>query len=350
MTVYYVQPTAQGTEDGLSEANAKSPAQAMDIATTGNKFWWKDTGDYTVEDGANDCIIHLTNAGAEAAPNVHEGYSSTIGDGGIVTIDAADTHSYALLDAIGANSYTVFKGFEFKRGTSNGAHMGTSDAMTFKNCRFTANGANGIAGDNQLQLLNCSLDNNSDSGAEIDSDSYMFGVVAYTNTNYGIEVNNGALTFVLAYNNGNTDQIRFNSSLPNCSVLNCTIDGENQAAATGVNQVDAGGPVHVVNTIIYDCNTGILAGADPGERCIFAHNLFNSNTDDVSGVTGMEPDTDGLHAGGRGDQTAAAGFTDEANDDYSLTGSGVADTTGFCAKYTDDYWDSYIAANNPPTP
>ncbi len=117
-------------------------------------------------------------------------------------------------------------------------------------------------------------------------------------------------------------------------------------------QDNAIAPLHIVNTILHDCNNGIIVDGDTGERSIGRNNLFNSNTANVSGYLTPNTASVGSEAGeSQGDVTGSApGFTDEAGNDYTLTSGSAAKAAGFDAKFVDDFWDSFIGATNPPTP
>ena len=90
-SVYYVDvTTGNDTDDGSTELLAWATlAKAADTATTiGDKVWVKASASYVVQDGANDCVMQITNTGSNSLPIIYEGYTDTPGDNGVVTIDA----------------------------------------------------------------------------------------------------------------------------------------------------------------------------------------------------------------------------------------------------------------------
>lgn len=353
MATYYVTTTGAGGHTGADEANAFTMEEACDNVAASDKVWVKADANYTAEydtGGAKDCVMYIVTDGASGGIIVWQGYKTNIGDGGIVTIDAnTNTLASAAIAGTGLD-WNVFKNFVFSGGSGIGFAGGSDNAAVFKNCRFTNNGTHGMDGGVLFAFENCLIDNNgtttSHRGIDTGDRCAAVACVAYANSGPGILfTGDGICVFCLAYNNGAIQNLYVGSSEPHAGFVNCTIDGENQVGSVGVYLGGTWGMC--INTIVHDLAIGISSVSDQDELKIARNNLFNSNTADVNNFLAVSP---GDGVGDRGDVEAAPGFTNEANDDYTLSGDGAADAAGFDAKFTDDFWDSFIAANNPPTP
>jgi hypothetical protein len=347
MATYYVTKAAGGGGIG-SEADPYTLAEAADNVSAGDKVYVKADGIYDTEDGSNDCVLHATTAGSAGSPIVWEGYHTTPGDGGIVTIDAdpaGDQYAYGIY-ITQAQAYNVIKNFYIKGASSFGVRG--FDYCTFKNCRSSNNGGDGFNTDDYTVFENCVSDNNTNIGFFGDLSCRAFGCISYSNSSIAFDFNgtNCVVAFCLCYAGNNDHEIELGNS---GVAINCTIDGEGQNSNEGIYFVDVLNGISVVNCVLHDCSTGIAASSDIGERAVGRNNLFNSNDTDVSNFLAVST---GDGVGDRGDVSATAGFTNEANDDYSLSGSGSADAAGFDCKFVDDFWDSYNggAGDNPPSP
>lgn len=353
MATYHVVPGGAGGATGADKANAFTMEQACDAVAAGDLVHvYGDSGDYVLEyntGGAKDTVMNILTAGTITSPIVWQGCFDTPGDGGIATIDA-NTNTLAnagkTTGSLG-NVFNVFKNIQYEGATGDGMDFGADDEATFKQCRFTNNGADGIGGDNIINFECCSFDNNSNFGCNLDGNNLFIAPIAYANTNGGLFCDRNATYFApLAYNNGAAFDIECNGTSI-LIVINGTVDGENNATVKGIFQDQSTSLAHVVNTIVHDCAVGIQTDGTVGERCIARNNLYNSNASDVSNFLAVST---GDGVGDRGDVSDAPGFTDEANDDYSLTAAAAAKAAGLDAKWTDDFWDSFIAATNPPSP
>ena len=348
MATYHVVPGGAGGHTGADKANAFDMEEACDAAAADDLFHvYGDGGDYTAEyvtGGAKDCVMYLVTEGNNIQPIVWQGCFDTPGDGGIAIIDASSEVLANAANGVTAGLGNVLKNIEFGGGTGEGFEgQGSPDNMTFKKCRFTNNGGHGVQCDNQIRFLLCSFDNNDLKGADNDGDVAYIACIAYANDDEGLYSTATSIALsCLCYENGDQANIDMGG---NSIVANCTCDGENQAASIGINFVDD--PAVIINNIIHDHNVGISSDADHGELDCAHNNLFNSNTADVSNF--LVPSA-GDGVGDRGDVEAVPGFTDEAGDDYTLTAAAAAKATGIDAKFAVDFWDSFIAANNPPVP
>ncbi len=348
---FYVSTIPTGDELGGDESNFMSLADAADTVSAGEKVWVRADASYTVQDGANDCILHLTTAGTTVTPIVWEGYYTTIGDGGIVTIDAADTLANAGLSGIGGSAFNVLKNFRFTQATADGFAGGTDDDFVFKNCSFDNNGTNGINADNSCRFVNCIAYTNGDDGFDFDATGLAVGCISHSNTAAGFLAQTAVFYNCLEYNNGSFGfQIAGASA---SALLGCTLDGENAAGDDGFRQNAATGgeDMVMVNCIIYDYDEGAVADGAYTENIVSRFNLFNSNNTDVN-ANWLSVDA-GSGVADRGDvsssQTAGQLFTDEPNDDYTPASASDALATGLDAGWSASFWASFLGATNPPT-
>lgn len=106
MTAYYCNAsTGDDTNDGLSEGNAfKSPGKAAATATsTGDKIWLKNAADYVLTSSTPNADEGPVSLATDKEIHI-EGYSTTIGDGGLAVIDAGAITNVTLLSMDGTFS------------------------------------------------------------------------------------------------------------------------------------------------------------------------------------------------------------------------------------------------------
>ena len=338
MTVYYVDVTSGDNSDtGLTEGLAwKDLGYAANQVSADDKVWVKASASYTADDpDTATCNWEVDTAGAVTTPIVWEGYTSSTGDGGVVTVDAdSGTNVNPLVINIAAFGYNVFKNFRFTGGSGDGVSCTTSDGNVFKNCRFDNNDDHGFngSGANSTLFYNCLFDSNGDRGVYI-SEGIIVCCVAHSNGDHGIYTGDGTVSMCLSYENGVSGdyQIYLNTgSYGSASVIGCTVDGDD-STTNGVNGIFITGnsqPVAIVNTIAFDCNVGIYANNDCGEGCVAdAILMYSNDTDRTNFLTG---DND---VSGTGDP-----FTDSGNNDYSLGSGSEAIDAGRDAGDAVDDW------------
>lgn len=357
-----------GTSEGAGNA-WQTLAKAADTVAAGEKVWVKASGTYESEDGSNDCVMQITTAGSAEAPIVFEGYHTSTGDGGIVTINAdptGDQFSHCIDSSGTQNVYHVFKNFVLQGASGNGYEGdGVSDYGIFINCRFTNNGGHGIEFDNSLCMINCMSDNNSGNGVDCDMGSLHIGCVYFDNSSSAINSTQSRhiLVHCLGFSNGTSSRI-FNL-FGWSAAINCTVDGENESGVSGIYQANnLASFIVVVNSLIYDCGTGLGGDSDAEELGVGMFNLFNSNTDDIDtsspGFSSLDVSAgDGI--GDRGDvsssQTEAQLFTDAGNAtaldrDYTPVSGSDAIGAGMDASFCMAFWHSWDPSHgnsNPPS-
>lgn len=281
-------------------------------------------------------------------PNVFEGFGATPGDGGIVTLDCAYDGAAELANGIwgdsGGNYYTVFKNFDVVNADDIGIEVTSSDNITFKNVRVTLSDSFGLLGDNFLSFENCVFDNNGDDGAAIGTTCVCVSCISRNNTNNGIQGEQVIFYNVLAYDNGNMEQLL---ATDRSWFFACTVDANDGNSSECIRCSGGSRPIHVVNCIVVDAATGILNASDLGDLVISRNNLFNGNTDDASafqteydGGDGAPSTGDGV--GDLGHVTGVPGFTGTYVPGANAQGAMLD------AHFTNAFWASFDGAANPP--
>jgi hypothetical protein len=274
----------------------------MNNVIAGDKVWVKASGNY------NETAT-IDTAGGVATVIVFEGYTSTPGDNGKVTIDGQSTRADCISALTSANYY-LFKNFIFTGATAHGVDAGSAgDHLAFRNCEFTSNGSRGLYGDNDINFVNCEFTNNTERGVLAGSRVHFYGCIFATNGNDHVESAGDSFYYKCLFY-GSSDS--GDNGIDNASVtviLGCTLDGEN----VGTNAIVASTPQQdmvIMDNIIYDWVNGItLNSSDHASIRVVGNNLLNSNTNDYVNK-GAEDGFD--------DVTSAPAFTDEASDDYTL--------------------------------
>jgi len=323
---YYVDVTTGDDGDtGLSEALAFATLGfAANTIAAGEICYVKASASYTADDPdtATTCW-EVTTVGTATTPIVWEGYTTTPGDGGVVTVDAQDTNTSALLISGTEGKYNVFKNFHFTQADGTGVSGAGMDHLVFKNCRSSNNAGDGFNIDNYNSLEGCLADTNTSIGFNVDSLNYMVCCVAHTNTSTGFSTDGQCYVNCMSYNNGT--QCFFAESAYGQICVGCTFDGDNSVIGANFRGTS---PKIIVNCIFYDCSTGIISNNDNGEWVISRNNLFYSNgTDRTNWLTG-EGDVSG----------SSDPFTDSAGRDYSLKSGSEAIDAGYDASQVVSDW------------
>lgn len=285
-----------------------------------HKVWVKASAEYT-----EIVDIDGTPQMGWSVVGVVEGYTTTIGDGGKVTINGGATRSNGFITSVSGNTNLVFKNFIIKNHTGSGASLGAIDRICWKNCEFIGNGTtngHGINSGETCLFENCKFNNNSLDGVNCAIDNVFVGCEFKGNTQSGIDSEGScAAIFCLFVSNGQRafdaagvvhDTIKI--------MVNCTVDGDGKDTTTGFH--GTGSFRHsavLVNNIIYDCITGIDFSTEEGS--ISRNNLLNSNSANYANSADTYS----------GEVTGAPAFIDEANQDYTLSASSPAKNTGYDA-------------------
>jgi hypothetical protein len=322
MTTYYVDGAVgndanAGTSEGAGNAWATID-KAMNTVASGDKVWVKATGTYS-----EDPVIDT--AAATAATIVFEGYSSTTGDNGKVTISGT-TNSLGTTLGPGESRY-VIKNFIFNGGSGAAVSLGAARANTFINCEFTGASTDGFEGTGANNtFINCEFTSNTQHGIDATSISggYIVGCIFHSNGRTGLQIGStGAFYRNLVYNNDTAAAGWNHGDLGTTAVvIGNTFDGENRSGQ--LCDINGQSIFIAVDNVFYDSGTyGLTNPATTSHYRAFAgYNLLNDNASGTYADAG-DPELIGYQ-----DVTTAPAFTSESTDDYTLGASSPAIDAG----------------------
>ena len=315
MPTYYVDgavgnDTNLGTSEGAGNAWA-TIQYASDNIAAGDKVFIKASASYAE-------AVTVTTLAAYDNSIIWEGYTTTPGDGGKITMDGGGSLLRGIFSASTQLYSYMFFNIIVTDYTSVGVFATAADSVYFENCDFTGNGNAGADVDQYCRFVNCTFTGNSSDGVRSDYYTQFWGCTAHTNGGDGFY----NTLYEIAYGNvsyNNTGQA-FGGSLGG-NWINNTIDGEN--SGTGFELTGSWTRFSIVNNIVYDCALGVDgSGAAKWEaRQVSINNLMNSNTVDYEASS--------FRSGiGFSDISDAPGFTDEGGDDYTLASDSAARNAG----------------------
>ncbi len=314
MATYYVDgaignDTNPGTGPGSRDA-WKTIDHAMNNVAGKDKVWVKSSATYT-ESPAID-----TAAAVVGDEIVFEGYTTSTGDGGQITLVGM------LTDTIAAAVNYCFLNFIFNADSANAncTQLGSSD-ITWRNCVFKLATGDGHTQASGGVYYECEFIDNAGDGAAISgSKSCVFiNCKFYRNCASGIDSTGCTVCYNCLFFSNGTHAIDGGSTNDACLVVfNCTIDGDAKDTLTGIlKNTTTRGFVVAVNNIIYDCTTGMHSVY--GDRSVLVHNLLNSNTADYAGDASDQ----------EGGVSGAPDFVDEAGGaNYQLNHSSPGKSAG----------------------
>lgn len=320
MAIIFVDSTATGADDGTSWTDAYPSLNTALLAAN------HAPGDQYLVSGTFLEVVNLAEIAAVTTPTIVQGDDKSggagVGNPATFTIDAESTRANCMLSGLGSVSfYYVFKDMRTTGGTGHGISLGSGDNVTFKKCRSDNNVSLGLVADNNVKFEECQFDNNDGGGMLSDDNVVVAGCVAFGNGVHQLWTNAGLFVGCLVYEVGAGYYGIYCDSVGLIMIVNCTIDGENNATNRGINAPHASSRLEVVvNNIVYDCATGIYTSRDLGESAISRSNLLNSNTADYNNFDTFT-----------GEQTGAPSFTSEAGDDYTLQSGSPAKAAGYDA-------------------
>lgn len=324
MTVYYVSQGAAGGGGGLSEGDPFTLAEATNAVVAGDKVWVKADADYTtVDPDFAGVVMDISVAGTATSTIEWEGYTTTPGDGGRVTIDAGPSAlTYALNFQFLVNVYNTFKNFRFTGASSHGASVGTANnRVRFDRCRFDNNGNQGINANDYIWLYKCEIDNNSNGGANGDVSMALVGCQVHDNAGGAskVAIDTGVIFACVFF--GNTG-VNVYTQQPESCVISCTIDGEEVIGTTGISHNSTQPLLCILNNAIDGTDNGITFNNVTNMiQPIIGSNLFYSVSQHY---------TAGLPVEVIDDVTATSDpFTDSTAHDYTIPSGSDAQDAGF---------------------
>lgn len=310
--------------DGLSEANSfLTLCKLADKIQAGETAYVKSGTSYSTQDGATSSIMDLTTAGTRASPIHLIGYTTTITDGGQVTVDAGSSFGACVSTIVGANYYR-FDNFIFQNATARGfGDSSVAGHFVFNNCQFTNNGSDGILADDTIIFFKCTFDNNSVDGADVDYECLFIGCKFHTNSGDGVACFGGTFAYCLWYANTGSNCINSTGfGNTNLVVIGCVFDGDGDTGLTGI--LVNTDMVIAVNNVLYDLNVG--ADGDTANAANLIISDYNDwNTFNTAARQNNWP------AAGANEITDAPDFVDAAGRDYTPGTSSALLAAGFDA-------------------
>jgi len=259
-----------------------------------------------------------------------EGYTTTLGDDGQITITGT------LTDVANTRVHYCFKNIIFDANSANNNAVNiTSYEIMFRKCKFINANQNGCSTGFHTFFWDCDFNDNLLDGWAGGALGAFFNCRFYRNGVAGIDGSSTVLAWNCTFysNNGNAcDGGAANESHVIC--INCTFDGHTQQTNTGVfKNTTIRGMIAMINCIVYDCTEGSNGVHD--DRDLYLNNLLNSNTADFSGSAS---DQEGTH------QSGAPDFVNEVGGaDYTLNPGSPAIGAGHDAKDEMDIGSHQVA-------
>ncbi len=305
--------TASGQTWAIGGAWKTLAKQAL-VVEPGDKVFVKASANYN-----ENFVISIV--GTAIAPIVLEGYTTTRGDDGRVTIDGQATRASGVTQSLGnVNLFHTLKNFRFTDHTSHGVNLGsTGDQVNLFNVRSDNNAGNGLLGDNNIRMIDCEFDNNALIGVDADTGTTMIGCSVHNNTGAGAVLKLDMVAFCEFYGNGGVQLVVEQGE---SHIINSTIDGVDKTniglsfIGTGINSIST-----VINNIITRCSVGISVVDDNGDQQLAkTNNLFDNTTDYSANWPSTAQETD---------ITTDPDFVNQAADDYQLNSTSDARGAGY---------------------
>lgn len=300
------------------------------FATLTKLFTSADKNDILYASGTFDESVDMVNtmaSGDSTEPIRFIGYSAAPGDGGQVVLDSNGTKANGIILKNG-NAYWSFENVKITRYTNQG-FRGTFASYPFRylNCEVSHCGAEGwyIPLTGQL-LINCYSHDNDGQGFDVKEGCYLLGCIAKDNGGDGFFVDGGSvLMHCVAVGNGTTsgNGIHNNADLNHrpMVIVNCLVDGDGKTTSIGLRLVTNADNLSalVMNTIVYDCATGIASTTQ--DDTYFAPHLNNMVYGCTTAYSNVSGQIDSV--------TTQPGFEDEAGGDYTPTDGANQTKIGF---------------------
>ncbi len=313
-TTRYVKPTATGTGDGSSWANASANLQAMIDAAAANDEVWVMAGTYKPSANPTSCVgcsstrdygfllknqvkIYGSFVGTETLLSQRTATvistNPTILSGDIGTIGVTTDNVYHVILSLNDDNTTVFDGFTITKGNADGS--GSTTIETFDVARYQGGGMyNGYSSSSIFNNCNFISNNSSFEGGGM---LIQNNLSAFTNCNFS----------------GNTASkggaIMGTHASP--TMTNCTFSNNVASAAGGIYNYDGSSPIYINcsfsnNTAtgsagaIYNLDFFVWGQSNPTiKNCIFWGNKIGAAVSSIEGNTATVSysDVEGGYAG-----------------------------------------------------
>ncbi len=280
MAIIFVDSTATGTDDGSSWTNAY-PSLNTAISAANHA-----PGDQYLVSGTFLETVTIAEVAARTTPTIIQGDDKSggagVGNPAQFTIDAESTRANCIDESLGSvQIFYVFKNMTCQNATGVGIFIGIQiDNLTLVDCIITANGSWGVQIDNYIACQGCEFSlNTAGGGLDADLGVYVIGCLFQANTGEGVETTSSATVVAFSVFDSNSGDSIYSGIAVGAAVINCTIDGDAKDTTNGIRFFSSSADLQmVINTIVYDCATGIRAGTDMGEMALSRNNLLNGNT------------------------------------------------------------------------
>lgn len=290
--------------------SSDGPLQNLDaamnavVATDDTLFYCRSGADYGA--AAIDTAV-----GSATQTCTFEGYTTTPGDNGRITMKSA------LTNTVGTRVHYCFKNiiFDAEDVRDHCISLGAYEIM-FRNCDFINGTANNCVCAKATWFWDCYFEGSGSDGISCGPLGAFFNCRFYNNAAAAIDCSSTVLCWNCTFYNNGSDAIDGGAENESHVIaINCTIDGHVSSTNRGVYKNPAvRGMCAVINCIIYDCMTGIECSN--GERDLLIYNLLNDNDSDYGGSAS---DQEGTHV------TGAPDFVNEvAGADYTLNSASPA--------------------------
>jgi len=331
MSLYYVDGVA-GTNTGSGTVSdpRKTIDSGCDLLANGDTLYVKASTTYKE-------TVSLPGSGIAANPRTIEGYTTTPGDGGVITVDGESSRADGFTSVF---SYWVFKNIKVVNHTDNGFDFAGPDVMCFFNCTANSNADRGFFMDNYGHFYRCTANDNGVAGFWVDQYAVFNGCVAMDNGTNAFRAAAYGTVWINCMGRGGSDAVMLGGTFP--IISHCTIDGNSEGAGVACAFMYYG--MLVNNNIICNCTTGVALstsaykGPQSGEGNCFYNNT--SNLQNWSGPDIIET-TSNPNFNGADDYTLAA-TSPCVGRGYDVTGSTSAVDIGA--------YQLYVAAGTGSTP
>ena len=295
--------------------------RATNTMQDGDLLYAKGTFNETV-DGSGG--VH--DNGAVDNPITVEGYTTTPGDGGMVTLDSNNTKANGWVTP---SSGWHFKNIRITRYTNQGfRNIAGAGPFRYTKCRTDNCTANGFVTGHLAILVDCYSHNNGGDGFATGESAQFLRCISADNTGHGFNLGGGGTLYRCLSLSNAANGIHQTDDLTHARVvvIGCVIDGDGDDTTVGISLFDDTNPGNacIIDSVIYDCATGISQVADHGVFKLSFNNLVNANT---TAYSNFETEA--------GEVTSAPAFVAEESDYTPAAGSPLI---GAGVSFADSPW------------